>query len=329
MEQSEMRAGDSVTLRSPSEILATLDENGTTDGMPFMPEMVDFFGKSFRIEGRVERACDTLKWGVRRVPDTVFLDDLRCSGSAHGGCQAACRLYWKESWLRRASEATPVPPAESDDAYARLVALASANVEAPTSTTEEPIFRCQGTDWFKASEPIGWWNVPSLVREWTCGNVGLWRLTTSMVRIVFGEIGRKLRLIPERGFMHYDPSVERVTPPPCGLQAGTLVQVRSRKEIELTLDEGGNNRGLWFDREMLPFCGKTFPVKSRVERFVDERSGKMIRLKSDCYILDGATCSGDLSAGKWFCRRAIYTWWREAWLKPADEEGPGTTTNSR
>ena len=33
--------------------------------------------------------------------DTVYLEDLRCDGSGHGGCQAGCRIYWKEAWLRR------------------------------------------------------------------------------------------------------------------------------------------------------------------------------------------------------------------------------------
>ncbi len=25
----------------------------------------------------------------------------RCDGTAHGGCQTACLLYWKEAWLKR------------------------------------------------------------------------------------------------------------------------------------------------------------------------------------------------------------------------------------
>ena len=37
----------------------------------------------------------------RRLRDAVLLEDLRCDGSGHGGCQAGCRIYWKESWLRR------------------------------------------------------------------------------------------------------------------------------------------------------------------------------------------------------------------------------------
>ena len=106
-----------------------------------------------------------------------------------------------------------------------------------------------------------------------------------------------------------------------GLLPGDLVQVRSRSEVAETLDAHGKNRGLWFDREMLPYCGTTVRVLDRVERFIDETTGRVVELKSDCYILDGVTCSGDLSAGRRFCVRAIYPWWRECWLRRVDEDG--------
>ena len=31
----------------------------------------------------------------------MLLEDLRCDGSAHDGCQAECRVFWKEAWLKR------------------------------------------------------------------------------------------------------------------------------------------------------------------------------------------------------------------------------------
>src|SRR4051794_24662166 len=102
-----MRAGDKVELRSPTEILATLDGQGCLGGVPFMPEMLGFFGTSFTVKARVERACDTVNnTGVLRLPNTVILDDLRCDGTGHAGCEAQCRLYWKEAWLRPASSGT-------------------------------------------------------------------------------------------------------------------------------------------------------------------------------------------------------------------------------
>ncbi len=89
----ELRRGDIVTLRSPSEILATLDDSGSLDGLPFMPEMLAYFGRQFPVASRVERACDTITYaGARRMLSTVILDELRCNGSGHGGCQAGCRI---------------------------------------------------------------------------------------------------------------------------------------------------------------------------------------------------------------------------------------------
>jgi hypothetical protein len=300
--------------------LATLDETGATEGLPFMPEMLEFFGGTFRVQARVERACDTLKWGVRRLPDTVMLDDLRCTGQGHAGCQAGCRLYWKEAWLRPASGSATTM--ERDDAYSELERLVGENVDMTPPTTDERIFRCQATDWFEASEPVGWWNLRSFVNEWTCGNVTLWQLARTMTRAVLREIGSRLRLIPRETAIAHHPSIEPVDSPSVqGLAPGTLVQIRSKQEIARSLDEMQKTKGLAFDPpSMLPYCGKTVPVKMKVERFIDERTGKLVQLKSDCYILDGVVCSGDRNAGKWFCPRAIYPWWREAWLQPVDED---------
>ncbi|MBV9354162.1 MAG: hypothetical protein JO023_01415 [Chloroflexi bacterium] len=123
-------------------------------------------------------------------------------------------------------------------------------------------------------------------------------------------------------------NVRAVREPPLNLQPGDLVQVKSKEEIEATLTPDGRNRGLFFDREMLPFCGGMFRVKQRVTRFIDDRSGgKMIELKSDCVTLEGAVCSGELSAVRWFCPREIQSFWREVWLRrvdalPSESGGP-------
>src|SRR5512133_2348873 len=98
-----LRPGDVVEVRPAAEILATLDESGAFDDMPFMPETLQYVGRRFTVSRRVEKICDTITatGGSRRVHDTVYLEDLRCDGSGHGGCQAGCRIYWKEAWLRR------------------------------------------------------------------------------------------------------------------------------------------------------------------------------------------------------------------------------------
>ena len=132
------------------------------------------------------------------------------------------------------------------------------------------------------------------------------------------EVLRRLHLFRDRPV---EPRGEGSGSPRTGLHLGPgeLVRVRSKEEIAQTLGANGKTRGLWFDREMLPYCGQTHTVKRRVERFIDERSGELVELASDAVILDDVICGGDVSYGRWFCPRAIYPWWRECWLDRADE----------
>ncbi len=317
-----MRAGDKVQLRAPSEILATLDDAGLLDGLPFMPEMLRYFGGTYTVAAQVGRACDTIsRTGVRRLADTVLLDDLRCDGSGHDGCQAGCRIYWKEAWLRPAPVEEPVGSPESED-LARLESVVARGVHSAESTPQERIFRCQATELLRASEPVGWFNFRSLLGELTSGNQPVRRWVAVMTRIVVEEIGKRLRVYDDRPFQPDELTGRSPAPPAPSLRPGQLVQVRSKDEIARTLGRSGRNRGLWFDREMFPYCGHSARVKRRVERFVDEKTGRMVELATDAYILDDVVCKGFRSDGRWFCPRAIYPWWREAWLEPVEGDAP-------
>ena len=306
-------------MRSAAEILATLDDTGALGGVVFMPEMLGYAGRRFTVEARVERACDTINKDsrVRRMRRSVLLDDLRCDGSGHGGCGASCRLYWREEWLRRVADSGETgDAAPAAGAERALEDLARRN--AMRASADEPLYRCQATDFVEASEELGWWDSRSFLRELTCGNVGVLRFVAVCTRIVIEEARQRLNL-----FWSYPvrPTGRRKTPAAnLALEPGIRVRIRPKDEIFATLDEKGKNRGLWFDREMLPYCGEERLVKSRVERFIDEGSGRMVELKSDCLILDGVVCRSHLSRGRWFCPRAIYPWWREAWLTQTGEQ---------
>lgn len=92
--------------------LATLDAQGRYEGLPFMPEMIPFCGRRSTVWRRADKVCDTVGYsGGRRLRDGVILGELRCDGSAHDGCQAECRIFWKTVWLRRVSQDTPPAPA--------------------------------------------------------------------------------------------------------------------------------------------------------------------------------------------------------------------------
>ena len=103
-----LKVGDLVEVRSADEILATLDERGELENLPFMPEMLAFCGQRLTVKKVAHKLCDTIGGsGMRRMTNAVHLTESRCDGSAHGGCQTACSLYWKEQWLRRVDPGSP------------------------------------------------------------------------------------------------------------------------------------------------------------------------------------------------------------------------------
>ena len=97
------------------------------------------------------------------------------------------------------------------------------------------------------------------------------------------------------------------------LRRGDWVRVRSPTEIAETLDAKGNHRGLWFDRDMLKHCGRSYRVLGQVQRIVDIRSTAMIAMKTPCVVLEGVHYSGEF---QWFGEQHDYLYWREAWLQP-------------
>jgi hypothetical protein len=96
------------------------------------------------------------------------------------------------------------------------------------------------------------------------------------------------------------------------LKPGELVRIKSKEEIMRTLDQEQLNRGLGFEAEMARFCGRTARVARVVKRIVDERTGRMLTMRSPCVVLEGIVCEG---AYHMSCPRAIPPYWREIWLE--------------
>ena len=92
---------------------------------------------------------------------------------------------------------------------------------------------------------------------------------------------------------------------------------QAQEQIVATLDTNNQNRGLSFDAEMVPYCGGTYRVLRRVDRILDERTGRMLMLHN-CIILDGVVCGGCYSTRRLFCPRSIYSYWHEIWLRKAE-----------
>lgn len=329
----ELRVGEVVVVKSKEEILATLDETGALDKLPFMPEMLAFCGKQLTVTRRADKSCDTVSSTnkrLRRFVNTVHLDDSRCDGSAHGGCQAECTLFWKEAWLRRATPGgerptvtMPVPrltQAQLNDAVYR------------DRSGPEPLYRCQATDHAIASEPIDWYSPMQYVRDVRSGNVTFSEMIKSLAWWTLKRARAFLRgykaqvwmfntLNHVRGGMQLHDLAGDLAKTPrekLDLVPGELVQTKSVDEIKATLDANQKNRGLYFDVEMVPFCARTCRVRARVNQIIEEPTGKMIKIPGDCIVLEGTACTGKYHMS---CPRAIFPYWREIWLRRVDATG--------
>jgi hypothetical protein len=301
-----------VEVRTAGEILATLDENGRLQELPFMPEMVRYCGRRFTVERRADKLCDTIATlKSRRIPDAVLLDDLRCDGSGHDGCQAECRYYWKEAWLRRVAPSEPVSEVDAS-AVAHLTDLATGNAT-EIGDDGSRRYRCQATEMVLASQELSTFAPGPYLNEYRSGNVPLSTFVRVMARAaVVQPLHRAgvLPVVPVKGPASKSPDTD-----PLDLRPGEWVRVKSKEEIAKTLTDKGRNRGLWFDREMLPYCGGIYRVRQRVTRIIEEGTGRMLELTRDCVTLDGVVCSGERSTSRWFCPRAIPCYWRECWLE--------------
>ena len=99
------------------------------------------------------------------------------------------------------------------------------------------------------------------------------------------------------------------------LQPGELVRIKSHDEILATLNTRNRNRGLYFDAEEVPYCGGTYRVLKQVRKIINERTGRMLEMKTPCVILDSVICQSRYSECRLFCPRSIYSYWREIWLE--------------
>jgi len=146
------------------------------------------------------------------------------------------------------------------------------------------------------------------------------------------KIGRPLRafytfvagLVGGVPYPHSRGSIPLGKPTPTGtlnLQPGDWVRVKSHKEILATVDRYNRNRGMGFVADQVPYCGRTFRVAKRINQIIDERSGRMTKMKTPAVVLEGAVCEGRYTEFCLFCPRSTFPYWREIWLErvPAPE----------
>lgn len=304
----DLKPGELVEVRSAAEIMSSLDAEGKLDGLPFMPEMIAFCGRRLRVSSRADNTC--ARGQPRRIEATVHLEQLRCDGSAHRGCEAGCLLLWKEAWLRRATDGAEdgaqnraIANGDTDAAYRRLSEIA----QKPNNT-----LMCQATELHSASCAAPTGSPPAFFAGLTRDFVSHKRSLSDLRKLATYFKGKAILY----AFMlwaraPWNADRYRKTPAtPLGLQPGEVVRVRGRLEILRTLDRNGCNRGMEFKPEMFQFCGRKYPVIYNMQRRIDERSGELKGFRSPCIVLESIYCEGQRS----FCQRSNYHYWREIWL---------------
>jgi hypothetical protein len=322
-----LRVGELVEVRSAEEILATLDEKGELESLPFMPEMLKYCGQRLTVHKVANKLCDTIsRSGIRKMENAVHLTGSRCDGSGHGGCQTACSLYWKEAWLRRVDPAEP-PAAESPRRSLPILEV-NARREPDEDGTER--YACQATELLRAAPaclPLK--DMRQYVVDVRSGNVGVWAVVRTFFFGVFNryqQLSKKIlpRPLLIRGGLKWGwvqgLAGAKTPTATLNLQPGEMVRIKPREEILKTLNADLLNRGMGFEEEMARFCGRTAKVVSRVDRVIDEKTGRMLTMKTPCIVLEGLVCEGVYNAN---CPREFVPFWREIWLERVRGGGRG------
>lgn len=301
-----LRAGDWVEVKGPQEIARTLDQEGTLDGLPFMPEMLAFCGRRFRVTRRAEKTCVEVPgtYHIRefRNNDVVLLDAPRCSGADHDGCQRACTLFWKTAWLEkiRNADAGGQRPVST-----LTIAALRSTIQTKASSTR---YFCQSTELSKATCHL---SRGQLVFKCFVEVRTRSRRFFEMARLVLVPVWRhfvveKFQRPLAVGSLKQTPVVS------LALQPGEIVRIKPEVEIVKTLDSRARNRGLRCDRGMRTFCGGEYRVRSRLDRMISETTGEMREVQCTV-MLEGLKCICEWThVGG--CPREDYMYWREAWL---------------
>ena len=327
-----LRVGDVVEVRSAKEVLATLDANGEFEGLPFMPEMLQFCGRRMTVHKVAHKLCDFIGGsGLCWMNSSVHLTGARCSGESHGGCQTGCSIYWKEAWLRR------VIPREEDslnrDSNREVIGIDENVLE--RATRKEPDaegnarFSCQATEMPRAAPGrIRFWDLDQYVADIKTRNVGVFELLRGILFHLFNFYQNRSRQhLPRRlqikegmawGFVKGQAG-DRTPTERLDLQVGERVRIKSKDEIAATLDSKRLNRGLGFEEEMARYCGTIATVIRRVERCIDDRTGRLLTMKNPCIVLDSVVCRGVYHDN---CPREFLPFWREIWLERVEPGSP-------
>lgn len=241
---------------------------------------------------------------------------------------ADCVFFWKEAWLRRTNDTEGQPLANPliDAEGIRRCAVQGGN-----SAQLDPTYVCQTTKLYEATSLLPWWDVRQYVQDVTTGNHKLLHMLRILAfagyrKLVSMGLGYRFLLAAYKTVLR-KPFPSGVGHIPMGnptphevlnLQPGDWVEVKSQEEILRTINAQGFNRGMRYDMEMSKYAGNRYRVQMRVDRLINEQTGKMLEMKAPCIQLENVFCRAECTQDRLGCPRASNTYWREIWLRRVD-----------
>ena len=272
--------------------------------------MLAYLGQTLQVTRRVNNVCvqqpDGMYFG--KLDGCVLLSGNRCDGQAQGGCQMACPMMWKTSWLESHESNADRDTGDSFEAAERAALHELEELIQKNISTVDPdgqrLVSCQATELFNIAPRRSQTDVSQYINEINLNRVSVISLASSLCSGLLARV---------KGQSNGIAGTRKTTPvADLNLQPGDRVRVKTKDQIISTLDVNGKNRGLWFDPVMLRYCGQTLNVSARISRIVDERTGKLITMKTPSIVLEDLHCQPE---DRRFCSRLLHLFWREIWLE--------------
>jgi hypothetical protein len=175
-----------------------------------------------------------------------------------------------------------------------------------TTNTIEEYSGCQAHKLAKITEPISRIEI-------------MWQFRNRLKRFLkrrFSYLRNRFIRTNQGARLSMKPVLGTVRP---AFKAGQHVRVKTREEIQATLDTWNHLKGCGFMEEMWQYCGTRQQVLKPVERFLDESDYRVKKAKG-IVLLEGVHCLGTIDFGR--CDRNCYYFWRVEWLVSDDSLEP-------
>jgi hypothetical protein len=105
----DLKPGELVRIKTKEEVRQTIDRVGANRGLYFGNwETSRRCGQTYPVLARIDRMILEDSGKMRAIKNTVLLDGTVCSGLCFAGCARGGYPMWREAWLERTGECTPL-----------------------------------------------------------------------------------------------------------------------------------------------------------------------------------------------------------------------------